>query len=71
MIYTELSNTIKELKINTAPALDNLTDEMLKAREPIIIHVLLKLLNSILSRGKFLKTWGKGVITSLHKKGIK
>ena len=63
----ELDTAIKSLKTGKASSFDMISNEIIKALNPSIRQLLLKLFNWCLLTGTYL--WEKSVITPLHKKG--
>ena len=79
-IYTELDNkisvqeisdAISSLKNNKASSFDSILNEMLKCGQTFILNILCKLFNTILSSGKFPKSWSNGIIVPIFKNGSK
>ena len=65
----EIRKAIKILKSMKAPGPDNITGEMIKCAELIILPILKHLFNYILSNGKYPKMWSEGHIVPIFKKG--
>ncbi len=79
-IFNELSYQISQREVNhalidflkgKAPGLHNVAAEILKACRPIILSIVIKLFSNILSNGEYPSGWFEGLITPLHKKGVK
>ena len=49
--------------------MDGISNEILKATSNIILPILVKLFNKVLTHGTYPKDWSLGIITPLHKKG--
>ena len=67
----EIINAIASLKNNKASSFDQILNEMLKFGQTYIIDPLCKLLNNILSTGKFPVVWANGIIVPIFKSGEK
>ena len=65
----EISNGIKKLKNNKASGLDSISNEMIKARAPIILPFLVIFFNKILETKEYPDEWAVGIITPIHKSG--
>ena len=59
------------LKNNKASCFDSMLNEMLKNSQSFILQSLYKLVNLILSTGKFPQKWIMAIIVPVFKKGIK
>jgi hypothetical protein len=64
----EISNLISSLPNNKSPGSDGLTYEFYKLSKDIIVPVLTKLYNYILSSGNIPTSWCKSIITLIPKK---
>ncbi len=60
---------MKKLKKSCGP--DNILGEMLKHSTPELQTAVLKLFNLVLSSGGFPDIWSQGLITPIHKSGVK
>ena len=65
----EVGEAVSRLKSGKAPGADNISSEIVKASACMILPLLTKLFNRILSHGSYPKIWAEGMITPLHKKG--
>ena len=65
----EISNGIKKLKNNKASGLDSISNEMIKARAPIILPFLVIFFNKILETKEYPDEWEVGIITPIHSQG--
>lgn len=65
----EVTKAVSLLKSGKAPGLDLLSGEIIKATHPVIMPILVKMFNHILSTGSYPSCWAEGSITPLHKKG--
>ena len=65
----EISNGIKKLKNNKASGLDSISNEMIKARAPIILPFLVIFFNKILETKEYPDEWAVGITKPLHKSG--
>ena len=65
----EISNGISKLKNNKASGLDSISNEMIKARAPIILPFLVIFFNKILETKEYPDEWAVGIITPIHKSG--
>lgn len=64
----EITEAINNLKNNKAAGLDRITNEMIKYGKDIILPLLAKLFNKILTTGIFPTQWTKGYVSPIHKK---
>ena len=64
---SEISRTLAKLKLNKFPGLDNISNNMLKNGQSILLPSLKKIFNPCLSSGRYLKIWADGYITTIHK----
>lgn len=67
----EISLALSKLKNGKAAGIDCITNEMLKAGHSVLLPVLHKLFNKILSTGCFPDSWRCNLLQPLHKKGDK
>ena len=67
----EVKTVIKALKNNKSPGLDNITNEMIKCSNDIMVEHLVNLFNKIMEFGYYPKYWNHGLICSLYKSGKK
>ena len=63
----DIRHHIKKLKKNKSPGLDGISNEMIKAGSNVLTPILVKVFNKLLNEGKFPKSWGQGLISSIHK----
>ena len=66
---SEISKVISKLKCNKSPGLDNISNQMIKAGQNILLPSLQKLFNLCLINGHYPKSWASGYITTIHKSG--
>ena len=64
---TEISNAISSIKANKAAGLDNITNNMLKSGQVMLLPSLHKMLNLCLTYGKYPESWAKGYLIPLFK----
>ena len=64
---SEISRTLAKLKLNKSPGLDNISNNMLKNGQSILLPSLKKMFNACLSSGGYPKIWADGCITTIHK----
>ncbi len=67
----ELLDTIKKLKNNKAVGYDGISNEMIKNCSPAVFQLIKITFNAIINTGNVPKSWCKGLITPVHKKGPK
>ena len=67
----EIKTSIKALKNQKSPGLDNITNEMIKCSNTLMIEHLESLFNKILELGYYPKSWNHGLICSIYKSGKK
>jgi hypothetical protein len=65
----EISHAISRLKCGKAPGLDNISNNMIKYGQNVLLPCLLKIFNACLSYGLYPTSWAQGYITPLHKSG--
>ena len=65
----EVQESISKIRINKAPGLDKITNEMLKHTHTDIVPFLTKLFQHIFENKLFPTEWTKSVIVPIHKKG--
>ena len=65
----EISHGISKLKNNKASGLDSISNEMIKARAPIILPFLVIFFNKILETKEYPDEWEVGIITPIHSQG--
>jgi hypothetical protein len=65
----EISKAIPKLKNGKSCGNDLILNEMLKSANPVIIPLLVKLFNQILTNSTYPDAWRVNFITPLHKKG--
>jgi hypothetical protein len=63
----EIINSIKNLKNNKAVGLDQISNEMIKYSQHILLPLLCKLFNTILVAGIYPKSWKEGYIVPIFK----
>lgn len=63
----EVSKAISKLKYNKSPGLDNLSNNMLKSGQTMLVPSIVKLFNASFSSGCYPKQWADGYITPIHK----
>ena len=63
----EITKAISKLKYNKSPGLDNISNNLLKCGQQILLPSLHKLFNACLSSGNYPKSWAEGYITAIHK----
>jgi len=68
---SEINDAIITLKAGKAAGSDNISGEIIKASAPIILPILKKMFNCILTKGTYPKEWAEGMISPIHKKGSK
>ncbi|MCG8429717.1 MAG: reverse transcriptase family protein [Candidatus Omnitrophica bacterium] len=68
---TEVTKAIKGLKNGKSCGVDGILNEMIKASNPEVVPLLVKLFNSIFSSGYYPSAWRLNLITPLHKRGSK
>lgn len=66
---TEIIQAISKLKNGKSSGNDSLLNEMIKCSSPVMVPVLEKLFNQILTNGIFPNLWRTNYLTPLHKKG--
>lgn len=66
---SELENELKSLKNNKAAGPDRILNEMIKAAGKNVYQVLVKLYNTIFSKGQHPASWKKSIITPIFKSG--
>ena len=64
-----MQESISKIRINKAPGLDKITNEMLKHTHTDIVPFLTKLFQHIFENKLFPTEWTKSVIVPIHKKG--
>jgi hypothetical protein len=64
---SEISRTLAKLKLTKYPGLDNISNNMLKNGQSILLPSLKKIFNACLSSGRYPKIWADGYITTIHK----
>ncbi|XP_063442678.1 uncharacterized protein LOC134722974 [Mytilus trossulus] len=64
---TEISKALAKLKPNKSPGMDNISNNMLKHGQSILLPILKKLFNTCLSSGINPKCWSDGYISTIHK----
>ena len=64
---SEISRTLAKLKLNKSPGLDNISNNMLKHGQSILLPSLKTIFNACLSSGRYTKIWADGYITTIHK----
>ena len=62
----EVTASIKRLKKNKSPGLDNITAEMVKAGEEVSVDMLHTLCNEVCREGKCPEDWGKAIFIPIH-----
>lgn len=67
----EISKAISKLKINKAPGLDNISNNMIKSGHVTLIPSLQKLFNACLTSGNYPTQWAEGYIVPIHKSNDK
>lgn len=65
----EVQMASKQLKSGKSSGPDSLSNEIIKASLKLILPLITKLFNNILTSGSYPKCWTEGMITTLHKKG--
>ena len=65
----EISFAISKLRCNKSPGLDNISNNMIKHSQNVLLSSLSKIFNSCLSHGLYPRNWTEGYITVLHKSG--
>lgn len=65
----EIREAIRGLKLGKASSQDMILNKMLKAGEPFLRLSLCVMFNKILLSGCCPKSWGRGILTAIHKKG--
>ena len=63
----EINNAITGLKMRKASGCDRILNEIIKATRTVMLPVLHKLFNSVLSKGNYPDAWAEGMITSIYK----
>ena len=63
----EIITAISKLKWNKSPGLDNITNNMIKCSQSILVGCFKKIFNSCLSNGIYPEKWAEGYIAPLHK----
>ena len=63
---SEISRTLAKLKLTKYPGLDNISNNMLKNTQSILLPSLKKLFSACLSSGRYPKIWADGYITTIH-----
>ncbi|MEW8548121.1 MAG: endonuclease/exonuclease/phosphatase family protein, partial [Candidatus Thiodiazotropha sp.] len=58
----EIIDAISSLKMNKAPGLDRISNEMIEASSDILVQNLHKIFNNIFTSGKYPKQWASGYI---------
>lgn len=64
---TEISNAISSIKPNKAAGLDNITNNMLKSGQFLLLPSLHKMFNFCLTYGEYPESWAKGYLIPLFK----
>ena len=64
---SEISRTLAKLKLNKSPGLDNISNNMLKNGQSILLPSLKTIFNACLSSGRYTKIWADGYIITFHK----
>ena len=64
---SEISKVLAKLKTSKSPGMDNISNNMLKQGQSILIPSLRKLYNTCLASGRYPKSWAAGFITTIHK----
>ena len=67
----EISKCIQKLRNKKSPGLDQVLPEMIKYSQHILLPILEKIFNYILTKGKYPSQWLKGYIVPIYKKGDK
>ena len=65
----EISKAILKLKTNKSPGLDNISSNMLKCGQAVLIPSFYKLFNACLTTGNYPRNWATSYITPIHKCG--
>ena len=63
----EIRNAVKNLKNNKSTGLDQISNEMIKYSQHVLLPLLCKLFNLILSSGFYPKSWKEGYIVPIFK----
>ena len=63
---SEISRTLAKLRLTKYPGLDNISNNMLKNGQSILLPSLKKIFNACLSSGRYPKIWADGYITTIH-----
>ena len=63
---SDISRTLAKLKLNKSPGLDNISNNMLKNGQSILLPSLKTMFNACLSSGRYPKIWADGYITTIH-----
>jgi hypothetical protein len=63
---SEISRTLAKLKLTKYPGLDNISNNMLKNGQSILLPSLKQIFNACLSSGRYPKIWADGYITTIH-----
>ncbi|XP_037876062.1 LINE-1 retrotransposable element ORF2 protein isoform X1 [Bombyx mori] len=71
ILKEETERAITTQKLEKAPGLDQITNELLKTFMPVIVPKLTNLFNEIITAEVIPEDWVKSVIVLLHKKGDK
>jgi hypothetical protein len=65
----EIQTSIKALKNKKAPGLDQISNEMIKYSQHVMLPLLHKLFKLVLKSGCYPKEWAEGYITPIYKSG--
>jgi len=63
----EIVLAISQMKINKAPSIDNITNNMIKSSRTTLIKCYKKIFNACLASGIYPEKWAEGYITPLYK----
>ena len=63
----EIVLAISQMKINKAPGIDNITNNMIKSSQTTLIKCYKKIFNACLVSGIYPEKWAEGCITPLYK----
>ena len=66
ILQDEVKTAIKELKPNKASGIDQISNDMIKSTEDILILPLCTLFNQILRTGMYPQTWNLSLISPIH-----
>ena len=64
---SEMSRTLAKLKLNKSRGLDNISNNMLKNGQSILLPSLKQMFNACLSSGRYPEICDDGYITTIHK----